>query len=301
MPTIFDSINTDWSKIVIPLAVFVVSIIALFWLRKMALDRLERWSKRINWSVGNSLILTLRGPLSLLCLIISVYLGLAVSSIAGNWKVLAGDILWSLFTVAITITILNVIVKILVFYGTKFNIPHRTVSIANNVIRVVILIVAVLVILDIWGVPTTAVILLIAVAAIIAVVAFRDSLPDLFASFQIAAIQEFKVGDYIKLESGEEGYITEISWNKTRLECSDGSAVLVPNNALIHHKVINYGRPLKKAKNPFRFNTRAHLIELTGLKARNLVELKNILKGASDSVIYYHTHHYLEEHQYSGP
>jgi small-conductance mechanosensitive channel len=142
------------------------------------------------------------------------------------------------------------------------------------------------VVLDIWGVPTSPLLLLIAVIVLIAIVAFRDTAPNLFASFQIAATQEIKVGDYIKLEGNEEGYITEISWNTTRLRALDGSITLVPNNFLIHRKVINYGRPLKKAKEPFYFNTQTHMAELTGLKARNLQELIYILKKVPDSVIY---------------
>jgi small-conductance mechanosensitive channel len=301
MPSIFENISIDWPEVVIPVAVFIVSIIALFWLRKIALDRLAHWSSRINWSVGNALLPDLRVPLSILCLIISVYLGLVVSTISGDWKNLAGNILWSLFTIAVIITVINVVNKILNFYSLKFKVPLRAMSIANNVIRIIFLIIAVLLILDIWGIPTTPVILLIAVLIIIAIVAFRDSLPDLFASFQIAAIQEYKVDDYIKIEGGEEGYITEISWNKTKLRSPDGSAVFVPNNTLIHRKVVNYGHPLKKAQNPFKFNARVHLVELTGFKATNLEELKEILKTAPDPVIYYHTHHYLEEHQYLVP
>jgi len=40
---------------------------------------------------------------------------------------------------------------------------------------------------------------------------------------------------------------------------------------------------------------------LTGLKARNLSELSNILKDVPDSVVYYHTHHFIEEYQYLIP
>jgi hypothetical protein len=40
---------------------------------------------------------------------------------------------------------------------------------------------------------------------------------------------------------------------------------------------------------------------LTGIKAKNLKELVDILKNAPDSIIYYHTHHFLEEHYYLTP
>ena len=301
MRTIFDDIIANWSPIAIPVAVFIVSIIALFWLRKMALDRLAKWSKKINWPLGNTLIFSLKGPLSLLCLILSIYLALAVASIPGSWKIPVGNGLWTLFVAAICMTLLNFAGQATYYYGRKFNISTRTTLITRNVVRIVILVVAVLVALAIWGVPTSPVLLLIAVIILIAIVAFRDATPNLFASFQLAATQEIKTGDYIKLDTGEEGYVIDIRWNHTRLRTLDESIVLVPNNLLIHRKVINYGRPLKKALEPFYFNTQTHMAELTGLKAKNLRELCDILKKVPDSVIYYHTHHFLEELQYLIP
>ncbi|OHE54843.1 MAG: hypothetical protein A2Z47_03745 [Thermodesulfovibrio sp. RBG_19FT_COMBO_42_12] len=44
-----------------------------------------------------------------------------------------------------------------------------------------------------------------------------------------------------------------------------------------------------------------HIKELTGLKAKNLSELVNILSDVPDSVIYYHTHNFIEEYQYLIP
>ncbi len=58
---------------------------------------------------------------------------------------------------------------------------------------------------------------------------------------------------------------------------------------------------MKKSREPFRFFNRVHLTELTGIKAKNLKELVDILKNAPDSIVYYHTHHFLEEHHYLTP
>lgn len=58
---------------------------------------------------------------------------------------------------------------------------------------------------------------------------------------------------------------------------------------------------LVKAKEPFRFYTRLHLSELTGLKAPNITQLLNLLKRVSGSSIYHHTHRFLQQHQYLSP
>ena len=56
-----------------------------------------------------------------------------------------------------------------------------------------------------------------------------------------------------------------------------------------------------KAEDPFHFFTQLHLQELTGLEAVNLKELLDHIKTVPGSVIYHHTHHFLQQHQYLSP
>ncbi|MDD5130505.1 MAG: DUF5752 family protein [Candidatus Omnitrophica bacterium] len=58
---------------------------------------------------------------------------------------------------------------------------------------------------------------------------------------------------------------------------------------------------LIKAKEPFKFCTRLHLSELTGLRASTLGQLLSIIKRVSGSCIYHHTHRFLQQHQYLSP
>jgi len=58
---------------------------------------------------------------------------------------------------------------------------------------------------------------------------------------------------------------------------------------------------LIKAKDPFRFYTRLHLSELTGLRASTLGQLLELVKEVPGSSIYHHTHRFLQQHQYLSP
>lgn len=58
---------------------------------------------------------------------------------------------------------------------------------------------------------------------------------------------------------------------------------------------------LIKAKEPFRFYTRLHLSELTGLKASNLTGMLDLIKTVSGACIYHHTHRFLQQHRYLSP
>lgn len=58
---------------------------------------------------------------------------------------------------------------------------------------------------------------------------------------------------------------------------------------------------LIKAKEPFKFCTRLHLSELTGLRATTLGQLLALIKEVPGSCIYHHTHRFLQQHQFLSP
>ena len=68
-----------------------------------------------------------------------------------------------------------------------------------------------------------------------------------------------------------------------------------PSNSLL------MAPPTVVAKEPFHFVTHLNLTELTGKRVRDLYELLEHLRTVPESVIYYHTHHFLEQHQFLSP
>jgi hypothetical protein len=59
--------------------------------------------------------------------------------------------------------------------------------------------------------------------------------------------------------------------------------------------------PLVRAEEPFVFKTQMSLVEMTGLRASDLSEFCFHLKNVPESCIYYHTHHFLQQHQFLTP
>jgi hypothetical protein len=58
---------------------------------------------------------------------------------------------------------------------------------------------------------------------------------------------------------------------------------------------------LPKAKEAFLFTSRLNLTVLTGKQARDLPEFLENLKSASGAIIYHHTHHFIQQHQFLSP
>lgn len=293
-------LTKNWLYVVVPLVIFLAVCVIGLWVRRIVYRFFNRWmGGKGEW--GQLISQATRTPFIHWFMIFGAFIAIQASKLDSSAKILADKVLASLFVFSLTWVVVSLSTKILKLYIEKAPRMQSSEPLILNAVKIAIAVVGALVLLDVWGAPTTPIILLLAAVILIAALAFRDVLANLLSGIQLAQGEQIKVGDFIKLESGDSGYVTDVTWRNTQIRALDGNLILVPNNRLVQSTVINYGRPLKKATRPFRFYTRLYLKEVTGLKAGNLVELADILKKAPDSVIYYHTHHFLEEYHYLTP
>jgi small-conductance mechanosensitive channel len=291
----------NWLYMAIPAIAFIATYVVGLWVRRVAYRAFAQWTTRLRWEGSKLVVDATRSPFLHWFLLLGAYIAIQVSILPSGWKTLGGKIVASLFILSLGWVAVSVGEKLIKFYLSQIEArqPHTTLTV--NVVRITIIVLGVVILLDIWGVPTTPIIFILAAGLFIAGLALRDVIPNLLSGAQVALGEQINVGDFIKLESGESGRVIAINWRSTQIETLEGDLIIVPNIRLTRTTVINFGRPVKKAAFPFRFYSRLHLKELTGLKARTLGELADILKEVPDSVIYYHTHHFIEEHHYLTP
>ena len=294
-------IQENWIILAVPAAVFLAFCIVGLWARRVLYNRLDKLLIRSGWGGRETLVQTSRGPFFFWFMLLGAFAAMRFSSLPAEVQVLTEKVLTSVFIISIIWLLIILTNRLLSIYLAEIKSPKPPGKFVTTGVRVTILMLGVLILADYWGWPLTPVILLLAAAILVAVIASRDTILNIFSGFEIAAARNVKEGDFIKLSSGEEGYVTDMTWRTLTIKSPDQHTIIVPNNKVVGETVINYGRPLKKALKPFQFYTRLHLKELTGLKARNLTDLVNVLKAAPDSVTYYHTHHFLEEHQFLTP
>jgi DNA-binding CsgD family transcriptional regulator len=110
---------------------------------------------------------------------------------------------------------------------------------ASNIIKIIIIVISVLITLEIWGVPTFPIFIILIASIFILAFVFRHTLDDLLAGVEITYGEHIKVGDLIKLESNESGYVKQISWIQTIIQTSEGHRVIIPNHKLITNVIVN--------------------------------------------------------------
>jgi DNA-binding CsgD family transcriptional regulator len=176
----------------------------------------------------------------------SICLGLACSSIPDEWKTLIERSLWTLFIIIIVLVVLHIFHGLILYSIKRLQLTDSLSPKIWKITRAAILAVFALVALDIWGVPTGPLLLVIAVAAMLILLSLRDAAPNFLAGFQIHTWQYIKVGDSIRLENGEEGRITQIGWSNTYLQTIEGDCIIIPNSQLTRQKVVKIDPQFEK-------------------------------------------------------
>ncbi|MEK6591347.1 MAG: mechanosensitive ion channel domain-containing protein, partial [Nitrospinota bacterium] len=69
---------------------------------------------------------------------------------------------------------------------------------------------------------------------------------NLFAGIHILIEKTIRVGDFIRLETGQEGYVDDITWRTTRVKMLPNNMVVIPNSKLAQSIVTNYYLPEKR-------------------------------------------------------
>ncbi|MBC5811096.1 MAG: mechanosensitive ion channel family protein [Candidatus Eremiobacteraeota bacterium] len=103
-----------------------------------------------------------------------------------------------------------------------------------------------LVILSSLGIAVTPVLTALGVGGLAVALALKDTLENLFAGLQIVASNQLRPGDYIKLESGSEGYVADVTWRNTTVRDLGDNLIVVPNSKLAQSTFVNYALPQRE-------------------------------------------------------
>jgi len=159
------------------------------------------------------------------------------------------DTLLKITTVAIlssvTIFFANVLGEFVVSYTAKYSETLPSTSIFRNITRLVILIIGFLIILQRIGISISPLLTALGVGGLAVALALQDTLSNLFAGIHILVSKQVRPGDFIKLETGEEGYVVDISWRNTTIRMLPNNLVVIPNSKLASSIVTNYYMPEK--------------------------------------------------------
>ena len=95
----------------------------------------------------------------------------------------------------------------------------------------------------VFNFSVTPVLTALGVGGLAVALALQDTLSNLFAGFYVSVSGLVRIDDYIRLNTGEEGYITDINWRCTTMRTRFNNLVVIPNSKLGQAIYTNYFLP----------------------------------------------------------
>jgi small-conductance mechanosensitive channel len=116
-------------------------------------------------------------------------------------------------------------------------------GLVTTIVRVLVIVTGLLVLFQTLGIEITPVLTTLGIGGLAVALALQDTLANLFAGLYVVLSRRTRKGDYIKLDTGEEGYVTEITWRDTSVLKLSNDLVVIPNKYLASAIVTNYDQP----------------------------------------------------------
>lgn len=117
-------------------------------------------------------------------------------------------------------------------------------SLITNLVQFLVYLLGGLLVLQALDIRITPILTTLGIGGLAVALALQPTLANVFSGFQILAARQVRAGDYVRLDSGEEGYVTDVRWRNTAIEgLFDDHVVVVPNSRLADSIVTNYHLP----------------------------------------------------------
>jgi small-conductance mechanosensitive channel len=239
-------LSGPWREWIIPLSVAVVTLLAGLAVRRYLFRSLERWAAATPNHADDILVRALRTPFLLWWLMLTIHIGMQVSALPGRVTAMGARFLLVCWIISLTLVGSQLASTLIQRVTARSQGPERVTSLTQNVARLVVAIVGGLILLNSLNVSITPILTALGVGGLAVALALQDTLSNLFAGFYISLAGQVRVGDYVKIDSGQEGYVTDITWRTTAIRQLTNNLILVPNAKLAQAIVVNYHLPEKR-------------------------------------------------------
>lgn len=222
-------------------------------IEKVVLTILKRNALRTKWEGDEIIVDSLKGTAWIVCLLGGVFGALQISPVEARLYNILEDILLVLLILTITVAFARMGSGFVGLSSKRFSGGFPSASIYGNIVRILIFILGLLTILHLFGVSIAPALAALGVGGLAVALALQDPLANLFSGLQIISSGQISRGDYVRLQSGVEGTVTDITWRNTTIVGTANLTIIIPNTLMASNIITNYNLPQKEVVFPVGF------------------------------------------------
>ena len=234
--------STHAGRVVFMLLLLLSLAAAIF--AGFVLSRLfHRWRVKAGTSLAEVFFGLLESIPVPLLILLALYIAMEVLTPPPRLEHIGSKIFFGVVVTVIFYFLARAIVLVLQHIGQRDAELRRVTHPATLVVRLLFAILATVIILENLGVHLTAVWTTLGVGSVAVALALQETLSNVFAGLYLLADRPLNPGDYVKVDSGFEGYVLQVGWRATSIRTLQNTVVFVPNSSLAKATLVNYSLP----------------------------------------------------------
>ena len=225
------------------LATLLAAWLAGHLLGRIIVTRLPAWLPPRQQTLVTTAAQVLRRRLPWWCLLVGVWIAAGYWPLTVEGRLLIERAVFVLAGLSVILAAAAIAAQTVDVYGAAIAPALPVSSLTRNIARGLVVTIGGLVILNGLGLSITPMLTALGVGGLAVALALQEPLANFFAGLFITLSGQIRLGDYVKLDSGQEGYVADFSWRSTRLRMLPNNLVVVPNAKLAQAIVINHNLP----------------------------------------------------------
>jgi len=230
-------------QLITPSAIVAGSLLFGWFFKKVVIGYLARFAAKTKWRFDDVVISSVRSSVILWALALGLYLIVQTQDLSVPAREVSSKILGVLVIFSVTVVVSNIGTEIIEYYKSVISGLASATSLLKNVIRITVYSVGILIILDDLHISITPLLTALGVGGIAIGLGLQETLSNFFSGLQILVARQIQVGNYIRLSTGDEGFVEDLNWRATVIRTLSGNHVIVPNKNIANLIVTNYERP----------------------------------------------------------
>jgi small-conductance mechanosensitive channel len=229
----------------IPFVTFLIILVVTLIIRALVLRALRHWASRTNHHLDDSIVQAIRLPSLFLCLALGLYLAVEFSDLPSRYAFSIAKVIYLVIILSVVIGATHISGRLFQHIIRRYDLPVAAPGLAIGVINGMLWILGFLIALTILGVSIAPLLTALGIGGLAVSLALKDTLENIFAGINVLMEKSIRVGDFIRLETGQEGTVQDITWRTTRIRLPTNNTVIIPNSKLAQSVVTNYNLPEK--------------------------------------------------------
>jgi small-conductance mechanosensitive channel len=231
------------AAVALPAGLAAAGFVLGLFLQHVVLGRLARAARRTRSAADDIVVAAVRGPLVLWGTVIGLYVGMQFTELPSRVGHLAERGLIALLIASITWALARLAGNLAHLRAQAAPGMIPSTNLITNLVRAAVLALGGLVVLDTLGISIAPLLTALGVGGLAVGLALQDTLANLFAGIHILLSRQVRPGDFIRLSSGEEGYVEDIAWRYTTIRQLPNNLTIVPNSKLASAVTANFTLP----------------------------------------------------------